>query len=503
MLELTFSVPQDARPPYLRIADGLRTAIQAGHVQPGERLPSSRRLSTTLGVHRHTITAAMDELVAEGWLEAGERRAHRVCAVLPSTFFQPQPGSKTSPFSHKHEWQLVRQPTPVDCGPSPAQRRNYNYIFQSGTPDLRLFPYDELRACVTEALRNKPELQSGYGDPAGHDYFVERLALYLRQVRALSGRDIIVTHGTQEGVYLVAQLLLKPGHKVAVEALGYSGAWDGFQTAGAEIVPITVDADGMNPDALEAAIRQQRIQLIYLTPHHQYPTTVTLPPARRMRIYELASRHRIPIIEDDYDHEFHYRCQPIAPLASTDPCELVIYTSTLSKIMFPSMRIGFMAVPKPLYQPLVNLRAVITRQNSDFLQNAVARWMDNGGFERHLRRMRRTYQERRDALVDALNTAKHQGLPLHWSVPDGGMALWLDCGVDANAVTQQAATAGVFVSPESLYRAGPTQTGHHLRLGFASQTPTEIRAGIARLAQAIDTVQSSVNRTRRRKNAAS
>lgn len=502
MLELTLVVPQDARPPYLRIADGLRAAIQAGHVQPGERLPSSRRLADTLGVHRHTITAAMDELVAEGWLEAGERRAHRVCAVLPSTFFQPRPGAGTSPFRQKHEWQFVRQPAPVDCGPTPAQRHGFHYVFQSGTPDLRLFPYDELRSCLAEALRSKPDLQSGYGDPAGHEHFVERLELYLRQVRALGGRKIIVTHGTQEGVYLVAQLLLKPGHKVAVEALGYSGAWDAFQTAGADIVPVTVDAEGMNPDALEAVIRKQQIQLIYLTPHHQYPTTATLPPARRMRIYELASRHRIPIIEDDYDHEFHYRCQPIAPLASTDPCELVIYTSTLSKIMFPSIRIGFMAVPEPLYQPLVNLRAVITRQNSAFLQDAVARWMENGGFERHLRRMRRVYQERRDTLVDALTQAKSSGLPLNWAVPDGGMALWLDCGADADTVTQQAAAASVFVSPESLYRAGQTPGGQHLRLGFASQTPEEIRAGITRLAEAISTVHKSADKNRRGKSVA-
>lgn len=497
MLDLNITIPRDTRPHYLRIADGVRAAIQAGHAQPGDRLPSSRRLAAVLRVHRHTITAAMDELVAEGWLEAGERRAHRVCAILPSTFFQPQPGSKASPFSHKHEWDFVRQPAPVDCGPTSAQRHSFQYIFQSGTPDLRLFPYDELRACLAEALRSKPDLQSGYGDPAGHGYFVERLNMYLRQVRALSGRDIIVTHGTQEGVYLVAQLLLKPGHNVAVEALGYSGAWDAFQTAGAEIMPITVDADGMDPDALEAAIRKQRIQLIYLTPHHQYPTTVTLPPARRMRIYELASRHRIPIIEDDYDHEFHFRCQPIAPLASTDPCELVIYTSTLSKIMFPSIRIGFMAVPKPLYQPLVNLRSVITRQNSAFLQDAVARWMDNGGFERHLRRMRRVYQERRDTLVDALTTAKATGLPLDWTVPDGGMALWLDCGVDADAVVQQAAAAGVFVSPESLYRAGPPQVGRHLRLGFASQTPEEIRAGIALLAEAISRAPRNITQKSR------
>ena len=266
---------------------------------------------------------------------------------------------------------------------------------------------------------------------------------------AITGRRIIVTHGAQEGIFLVAQLLVGPGHKVAVEMPGYPSGWDAFRAAGGEIVPVKVDAQGMDPDALESAIAKQRIHLIYLTPHHQYPTTATLPAARRLRIYELASRHQIPIIEDDYDHEFHYRSQPIAPMASIDPCGLVIYMSTLSKITFPSMRIGCLAVPDALYEPLVNLRSIITRQTNSFMEDAVARWMDGGGFERHLRRMRRVYEERRDMTVTALEEARTRGLELSWSVPEGGMGMWLDCGADAERVTQLAAEAGVFVTAGS------------------------------------------------------
>ena len=152
------------------------------------------------------------------------------------------------------------------------------------------------------------------------------------------------------------------------------------------------------------------------------------------------------------------------------------------------MRIGFLAVPRPLYQPLLNLRSVITRQNSVFLQDAVARWMDNGGFERHMRRMRRVYQERRDTLVDTLTAARQAGLALDWTVPDGGMALWLDCGADADAIARNAADAGVFVTPESEYRCGPRGNNTHLRLGYASQSPEEIRAGAALLIKAIKKV---------------
>src|SRR5262249_16256047 len=158
--------------------------------------------------------------------------------------------------------------------------------------------------------------------------------------------------------------------------------------------------------------------------------TVTLPTARRLRIYELACRHQIPIVEDDYDHEFHFRSQPIAPMVSNDPCGLIIYISTLSKIMFPSARIAFLAVPQEISWPLARQGGIVTGQNSVFMQDAVARWMESGGFERHLKRMRRVYQERRDAMVAALEQGRQRGLGLQWSVPDGGMALWLETGLD-------------------------------------------------------------------------
>ena len=496
MLALNLTVPDDARPGYLRIAEALRSAIQQGMVKPGERLPSTRVLAAGLGVHRHTMSAAMDELVAEGWLDAGERRAHRVAAVLPSEFFKPKGRAKTSPFDRGIKWRFVRDASKSFCAPDPYAA--YTHVFQSGLPDLTLFPYDELRACMAESLRRSAAVHSSYGDPAGHPGFIENFDQYLRRVRAVTGRRLIVTHGAQEGIFLVAQLLVGAGHRVAVEMPGYPAAWDAFRAAGGEIVPIKVDRDGMDPDALEAAIAKGRIHLLYLTPHHQYPTTVTLPTARRLRIYDLACRHQIPIIEDDYDHEFHFRSQPIAPMASTDPCGLVIYMSTLSKVMFPSIRIGLLAVPEALYQPLSALRSIITRQNNSLLQDAVARWMDSGGFERHLRRMRRVYEDRRDVTVSALDEARRRGLEMSWDLPDGGMGLWLDCGADADQVTARAAEAGVFVTAESNYHLEPPRGSTHLRLGFASQAPESIRAGIGLLAEAVAKTQQEERRPRRR-----
>jgi GntR family transcriptional regulator/MocR family aminotransferase len=491
MHDLVLTVPKDSRPGYLRIAEALRTAIQAGQAKPGERLPSSRVLADTLGVHRHTVTAAMDELVAEGWLESGERRAHRVCAVLPSEFFKPRGGAKkTALFERKFKWRLARQSDTQLCGL--VDTGPYDYAFQGGQPDLRLFPYDEFRACVAESLRQRPINLGGYGDPAGHPEFIERLAEYLRRVRALTGRRIVVTHGAQEAIFLVAQLLVHPGDKVAVEVPGYAAAWDAFRAAGGETIGIKIDKQGMDPDALEAAIAKHHIRMIYLTPHHQYPSTVTLPTARRLRIYELASRHQIPIVEDDYDHEFHFCSQPIAPMVSSDPCGLVIYISTLSKIMFPSARVGFIAVPEELFTPLARQRAIVTRQNSIFMQDAIARWMAGGGFERHLKRMRRHYEERLDTMVEMLRSAKDQGLPLEWDEPDGGMALWLDTGADSDLVMAKAKELGVFVASESEFHLTPPPGGYsHLRLGYASQSPQEIREGMGLLMEAIGAARRS------------
>jgi len=495
MRELILSIPDDGRPGYLRIAEGLRSAIQKGMVQPGERLPSTRVLADTLGVHRHTMSAAMDELVAEGWLDAGERRAHRVAPVLPSEFFKPKGGGKSSPFARSITWRFARDAGKPFCAPEDYAR--YRHVFQSGLPDLRLFPYDELRACLAESLRRSPDACGAYGDPAGHPGFIERFEEYLRRVRVITGRRIIVTHGAQEGIFLVAQLLVEAGTRVAVEMPGYPSAWDAFRAAGGEIVPVKVDNHGMDPDALEAVIAKRRIQLIYLTPHHQYPTTATLPTARRMRIYELASRHQIPIVEDDYDHEFHFRSQPIAPMASTDPCGLVIYMSTLSKLMFPSIRLGCLAVPEALYEPLLNLRNIVTRQNNTFMQDAVARWMESGGFERHLRRMRRVYEERRDVALGALAESRDRGLPYSWCAPDGGMGLWLDCGTGADAVVRLAAEAGVFVTAGSNYYLALPRHSTHLRLGYASQTPEEIREGLGLLAESVAAAHRGADGKRR------
>jgi len=475
--ELTLNLEGKNKTAYRQLADAVRTAIQNGQLRKGEKLPSTRSLSRTVKMHRHTVRAAMAELVAEGWLTARLRQAYKVNENLPSHFFEAMKQPWKPATKLEHAWRIVRSSgTSGSTGAAGAAK----YAFKSGVADLRLFPYQEFKSHINDTMKRSRPGAFAYGDPAGHPPLVEAIKTYLRRVRAISGREIVVTNGSQEGIFLAAQLLVKHGDMVAVERLGYQPAWEALRAAGGKLVPIDIDEEGMDPDSLAKILRRHNIRLIYTTPLHQYPTTVTLPISRRLRLYELAARAGVPILEDDYDHEFHYRSQPLAPLASRDTEGLVIYVSTFSKVLFPSARIGFLAVPKKLAPLLADYRRIISRQNTGLIQDVVARWMNAGGFERHLRKMRRAYEERLAVLNDCLEEGKADGMTLSWSIPDGGMAVWVDTNRDAERVAKLALGNSVFVHPETDFQMKPPH-GHHLRLGFANQSPEEIRQGMALL----------------------
>ncbi|MEW6281392.1 MAG: PLP-dependent aminotransferase family protein [Candidatus Eremiobacterota bacterium] len=470
MRTLTLELGDDGQPLYRRLAGAVRRALDQRCLAPGELLPSTRDLARQLGIHRHTVLNALDELVAEGWLVAERGRGYRVVEALPSAFFQAE--GQDGPVG-AFPWDPVRR---VDPRLTPPALR---YAFPSGQPDLRCFPADEYYRLTRQVLRRKaPHRLLAYSDPSGQPALKEQLQIYLRRLRAVADGEVVVTHGSQEAIYLLGQLLLGPGDTVAVEELGYPPAWQALASSGASLAGVRVDREGIDPEHFEWLLTTRKVRMLYLTPLHQYPTTVTLPRARRAAIYELAERHRIPILEDDYDHEFHYRCQPVAPLKASDPAGLVLYCSTFSKVLFPAARLGFAVVPKPLAGPLGELKRVVSRQNDNLTQETVALWMSSGGLERHLRRMRRLYQARMARMVDCLG---REGVSVQ--PPDGGMCLWVDFGVDSEALAAGAARREVAVQPGAAYRLEPGPCTA-LRLGFASSTEEEIEAGVARLCDA-------------------
>jgi GntR family transcriptional regulator/MocR family aminotransferase len=461
MRELNLAVEEGSAPKYLRLAEAIRQAIEGGQLRPGELVPSTRQLGERYETHRHTVMNALAELVSEGWLESEPGRGYRVVAGLPRYF--------------------VCDPPPAAPPGAPSRDR---YAFPSGQPDLRLFPTEEYYATLREVLRHTdPVALLDYDEPAGARDLLVQLSHYLRRLRDINSTEIVVTHGSQEGIFLVSKMLVRPGDVVAVDEIGYSPAWEALRLVGARLVGLPVDRSGVVPEALAQLARQTRVGLLYTTPLHQYPSTVTMPQERRRELYQVCSDHGIPILEDDYDHEFHYRSRPLAPLKSRDPEQLVYYISTFSKVVYPSARIGFAVVPPGQACRLAGIKRVTTRQSSTLVQLTQARWMESGGFERHLRRMRRAYQTRLQVMARVLQEgADRYGLPVSFDIPDGGMSLWVDFGVDTARLAAQARTRGVAVRPGTEYRldGGPST---HLRLGFASSTPQEIEEGLGILMQ--------------------
>lgn len=459
---------------YLQIAQAIRRSIENSNVVATEKLPSARTLATQLNVNRHTIMAAYNELVAQGWVETQQRQGYRVAETLP-IYSSKNISQSNSTLVQKHQWRFNKANDSATSEPA----SHYLYNFAGGNPDIDLFPFNEFRGFMNEAL-NRPVIQElNYGDESGFKPFINEVSIYLRRVRSITDKQIIVVNGTQEALYIISQVLIKTGDKVAVESLGYKPAWDAFKNAGAQLITVKQTDQGINVDHFEQLIENHKIRLLYLTPLHQYPTTTTLVVSKRKRIYELAQQHNIAIIEDDYDHEFHYNSQPLAPMAANDPSGLVIYLSSFSKIMFPGIRLGIIAVDKSLAAHIVNYRSLVNHKVNILLQDAVARWMKEGGFERHLRKSTRLYKKRRQCMVDVLNEFIAQGLNIEFSIPPGGMALWINVAKNAQKIAQQAKQKGIFLLAENAFHLNiENDQDKYIRLGFAGQDEKKIKQGL-------------------------
>lgn len=474
MKELLFNIPKSHAPKYQRLAKGIRTSIKEGHLKPGDILPSTRELSKLFKFDRHTVMNAFRELISEGWIEAQEKIRYRVVETLPSTFLQPR---ATIRRDFQPRSSIIELARPVAMGDY-QNATNFKHSFPSGFPDPRLFPLKEFKSYLYDSLKSSDVL--GYGNPIGESGLLEQISIYLRRIRNVGERTIVVTNGSQEAIFLLSQLLIKPGDFVAVEALGYPPAIEALRFAGARIVSVPVDEEGIVTEYLEKQIKQKKIRMIYVTPLHQYPTTVTLSARRRLHLYELAYKHGILILEDDYDHEFHYKSQPVAPLASFDPGGLVMYVSTFSKILFPSARLGFMAVPPAIGKEIAKLKRISSRQNEQILQKALSLWMISGGFERHLGRVRRAYELRLKTMDEILSEIKMDHPKISWNIPDGGMALWLNTGENSSSLAMRAREKKILLHPEKNFLLD-SKDGTHLRLGFSGQTPAENIAGLKAL----------------------
>ncbi len=446
-----------------QIANDIRT----GRVRCGERLLSSRLLAKQTGLHRNTILAAYAELTAQGWIETKPGLGTFVSRDVPTSITVGKQAHASPTYR-------------VNASPELLNNKPRKGVLKlgGGTPDTRLVPAVELSRAIRRALRRAPTLLD-YGDPHGTLRLRKAIAHMLRERRGMvvDYDSVIITRGSQMGIYLLGQALLRAGDCVAVESLGYRPAWQALRMSGAHLTPIPIDEHGMRIDQLRERHVRKKIRAVYLTPHHQFPTLVTLSASRRLELMDFASRNHVAIIEDDYDHEFHFEGRPVLPMASDDESGNVVYVGTLSKVLAPGLRIGYAVAPPALINNLAALRSHMDSQGDSVMESAVAEWMEEGELERHTRRMRKIYRERRTALVSALHT--HLADEIEFEIPTGGMALWVKAksDIDVDTWTKRALDAGVQISPASLHRFD-RRNSPFMRLGFAKLDPEELTKAV-------------------------
>jgi GntR family transcriptional regulator/MocR family aminotransferase len=470
--------PGRDEPLFLQIARQIARDIQTRVLRPGARLPGSRELAQSLGVHRNTALAALAELQSQGWLEARARRGTFVAEDFP-----PRPGRRlVQPEPRPRAVLDLPAAPPLDQFPSYA--RDVLPLI-GGTPDYRLIPTAELSRAYRRALSRSPRLLA-YGSELGEEKLRQVLSAQLREARGVSVEEggLLITRGSQMALFLLGRALARPDRVLVVEGLGYRPCWEAWQLSGARIVPLPVDAQGLSIPALSRLLSRERVAAVYTTPHHQYPTTVTLTAPRRLELLQLARRHGFIVVEDDYDHEHHYDGRSVLPLASVD-ADVVAYVGTLSKVLAPGLRVGYVAARPEIVERAARVRAFVDRSGDQVVERAVAELLEDDVIGRHVRRVRREYQARRDALVYELE--RQLGGALSFRQPSGGMALWARVtapGISSSEWAARALERKVLVHPGRRFRYDGREAAF-LRVGFAPVTPEEIRTAVERLARAL------------------
>jgi GntR family transcriptional regulator / MocR family aminotransferase len=438
------------------LADSLRTAVLTGALPPGTPLPSTRTLAEDLGVSRGMVVEAYDQLVAEGHLEAEHGSGTRV-ARRPSRGGDGPPARRREPG--------VRQL----AGNNPGQ------------PDPALFPRQEWLRATSRATARLPDAAFTYGDMQGLLELRTALVHYLGRVRSIVAdpAQVIVVNGFAQTLACLATLLLRRGASpaVAVEDPGSRGLVDQLRWWGVRVVHVPVDERGLDVDVLA----RRRVQAVVVTPAHQYPTGVTLAPERRQALAEWATQTGAIVLEDDYDAEYRYDREPLTSLHALCP-EQVIAAGSVSKSLSPSLRLGWMVAPPSLVVGMAEVKGNIDLGTAVLPQAALADLIESGALDRHLRRSRARYRQRRDALVAELR--RH--------VPDidiAGIAaglhvlVRLDPGVDEDAVAARARSLGFVAQPLGRYRHAPGRPG--VVLGYAALTPDRIRVAASELAAVV------------------
>lgn len=470
-----------------QLYEGVRTAIAAGTLEPGTRLPSTRELARQLGLTRFTVDDAYSRLVSEGYLEArhgsGTYVAERVRLPAPSG---PGAATESPPAFHLSAWagRLPRQPG------SDAPPLDVEFDFLGGIPAVELLPLTTWHRLIAREARRLDLIHYAYGETAGLPELREAIAAWVSRSRgvACGPEQVIVTSGAQQSMDLLMRLTLDPGTTAVVEDPCYRWVRTLAGMTGATVHPVPVDAEGILVDQLPGAKVIPRV--VCVTPSHQYPTGGVLPLARRLDLLEWARSVNALILEDDYDGELRYDSRPLPALAALanapgGPAN-VVYMGSFSKVLYPALRLGYLVVPSRLVEPFTTAKATVDRHAPILTQAVMTAFIREGHFERHLVRMRRAYASRHDAMVAGIETDLAGIAFRDYATTSAGLHLMvrIDRDVTEEDLVARAWNAGIAVEGVSkCFSRAPEAP--HLFLGYAQMSEPRIREGIARLAAVI------------------
>lgn len=472
-------------PLYTQIVTEVRRMITSGALKVGDRLPANRELAKTLGVNRNTITTAYAELAANGLITSRVGSGTYISRV-PA----PYPAAPTREQS---------PPSPMPWGSLLAVQSRDNWLqeiagFETrpnvtplalALPSADLFPLDDFRRCVDRVLREQGRVLLQLGTTSGYaplqDYIASQLALSGVRV---SSDEVLITNGCQQSLDLIRQILVEPGEEVALENPTYPGALSVFCGTSSKYISVPVGETGIDLNVLEDVLSQRRAKLIYVVPSFHNPTGVTMDVAARRRLIEIAGQFRVPIIEDDIYRELRYNGPDIPTLKALDEHGLVIYISSFSKVGFPGLRVGWIAAPQVVIDHLNRAKQRSDLHASLLAQAAIFEFARRGLLTKHIKRVKKAYSQRRDAMLESLE--KHFPDDAIWSHPEGGMSVWvrLPQSVNTSQLLVQAIESGVtFVSGEHFYSSSPQQ--NMMRLSFTMAGTQAIEQAVKHLGSMI------------------
>ncbi|OQP58728.1 PLP-dependent aminotransferase family protein [Niastella populi] len=469
-----------AVPIFKQVAEGIVFLIRNGKLKPGYQLPASRDMASMLKINRTTVVSAYEELRLEGWLNVIERKGNFIAQELP--VIHPKPleplaakGSKQQEDSNFYKKVAARQVSKRTLSP-------HQLMINDGYPDARIAPLESIYDRY-KFLSKRVHLHSRLlnDSAAGSMSLRTELALFLAKTRALNiePRHVMVTHGAQLAIFIAASLILRPGSTVIVGDLNYVLADRLFEQMGAKLIKVKVDENGIDVDEIENICKKSPPGLLYIIPHHHHPTTVTLSKERRIKLLDIIRQYRLPVIEDDYDYDFHYENSPILPLASADHKGYVIYIGSISKTLAPTIRLGYLIAGDDLIWQASVFKQMVEIRGDVLFEESIAHLFNTGEMQRHLRKSVKLYKERRDMFCDMLNSCV--GNLLHFNMPNGGMAVWATFTPEYSIpdLARRLAEKGIFMNDGSLYRYKDDVNG--IRLGFASLNTEEMQKFIGAL----------------------